>query len=186
VPPRPMTGPNRQRMLPTRYVIILAVVACLAGSGVGAALGEIHRNATAPKPPKQLQLRTYETRRIQAFHSTRRIVRSPTTLERLRVVGHGGVAEIEWYCGSMSSFAPRSTDAVTLNIDGAELAETVVGARGGEYDARAGILRWVGSLSVGPHIVSITLVRTHSPIALPLVVGPSPVQEGVNVAEHVR
>jgi hypothetical protein len=173
-------------MSQTRYVFTLVALAVLAGSGVGAALGEIHRNAKTPAPPPQARLHTFETDSIQTFHVTRAIVKAPFTLERLSVTGHGGTAVIDWYCGSWSPLVNNATDAVALYIDGSEVAETVAGGQGGEHDARAGILRWVGPLGTGPHVVSVQLSSSTGPVALPLVVGGSPVQEGVDVTEHAR
>jgi hypothetical protein len=133
----------------------------------------------------QPNIHTYETRAFHTFRVTRRIAGAPYTLDRLAVTGHGGTAVIEWYTGSWSPLVSPATNAVALYLDGSELAETVAGGRGGEYDARAGILRWVGPLGVGSHIVSVRLESSTGAVALPLVVAHAPVQVGVDVTEHV-
>jgi hypothetical protein len=153
---------------------------------VGAGLGEIHRDATSPSPPVKPPIRTYETHSIHTFHVTRRIAKAPFTLERLAVAGHGGSAVIEWYCGSWSSLAANATDAVGIYLDGTEVAETVKGGRGGEYDTRAGILRWVGTLTARPHIILVRLEQSTGPVALPLVLAGSRVQEGAEVIENAQ
>jgi hypothetical protein len=181
---QPRKDPPRVSPRPKRYALV--ALAVLAGSGAGAALGEIHRNARTPPPPAQPRIRTYETNGFRTFTSTRRIMAAPFTLERLNVTGHGGTAVIEWYAGSWSALANTGTEAVALYLDGGELAATVAGGNGGEYHARAGLLRWIGPLSPGRHVVSVRLVSSTGPVALPLTVARRPVQEGVNVTEHVR
>lgn len=183
---RPRQPDSRQRMSQPRYVLTLVALAILAGSGLGAGLGEIHRNAKTPRSPVQRPIRTFQTNSIHTFRVARRIAKAPFMLERMNVTGHGGTAVVEWYCGSWSPLVASATDSVSLSIDGTEVAETVAGGRGGEYDARAGILRWVGTLSTGPHVVSVQLESSTGPVALPLVVAGAPVQEGVDVTEHVR
>jgi hypothetical protein len=171
-------------MTESRYAWALVALSVLAGSGVGAALGEVHRNATTPAPPAQSALHTYEMRSVRTFPRTHTVPHAPVTLERVAVTGHGGAAVIEWHTGSWSTLTRNGTAAVAVEIDGRDVVETVASFLGGAYSARAGIARWVGPLSAGPHVVTVRLVRASGPVALPLVVGGAPVAEGVDVTEH--
>jgi hypothetical protein len=168
-----------------RYATALVILAVLAGSGVGAAMGEIHRNVETPAARNQPVVRPYETETVHTFHTSRQIARAPFTLEQLSVIGHGGTTVIEWYTGAWSPLVENATEAVALYLDGSELAETVAGGRGGEFDARAGVLRWVGPLAPGPHVVSVKVVQLNGAVMLPLAVANGPVQEGISVTEYI-
>jgi hypothetical protein len=180
----PPDAPSSAAPIRTRYAVIF--LAILAGSGVGAAIGEIHRNATSPAPPVQPRFLTYQTDQARTFYASRRIASAPFMLQRLRVTGHGGTAVIEWYAGAWSPLVYNGTEGAALYLDGVEIAETVAGGRGGEYDARDAVLRWIGPMSAGPHVVSVRLVQSNGAVALPVTVAGRPVQEGVSVTEYVR
>jgi hypothetical protein len=166
-----------------RSVVTFLAFAALAGGGIGAAAGEIHRNATTPRSP---QVRTFEKSSFHTFRAPRVLSGAPLLLSTLHVRGHGGTAVIDWYAGSWSSLAPQASDAVGLFLDGAEVAETVAAGAGGVHYARPGILRWVGHLSRGPHVVSLQLVQATGPLVLPMVVDGVPIDDGLVVTEHVR
>lgn len=175
-----------RRTTQTRYLLVLTSLAIAAGSGVGAAVGQFHRNATTRVPPAQPLIRTFVASSMRTFYASREIKAAPVTVDRFSFLGHGGAAVIEWYCGAWSPLTSPATEVVALYLDGNVLVDSVFGGKGGEYDTRAGVLRWVGPLPPGAHVVSIRLRRATGPLAMPIVVGGGPVQEGVSVTEHVR
>jgi len=163
-------------MSKTRYAVILVVLAAVSGGGLGVGLAAMRRHRTSG--------RVYDSRVSHAFTATRRIGLAPQAVDSISVTGHGGTAEIEWYCGAWSSLSARGSSAVSLLLDGRPLADAVLGGPGGKWNARPAVLRWMGRLAPGRHVVSVRLERAVGVTALPLVVDHVPVVEGLDVTEH--
>jgi hypothetical protein len=167
----------------TRYVIVIVIVATLAGIGAGVSLAASEWQA---RPSTQILGRQlYEARSVRTFLSTRRIEQPFEQLDEIGFFAHGGQAEIEWYCGAWASLDADGSSVVSLYIDGRRSASTFLNGPHGSLIARVGILRWVGELPNGRHHIAVRLEQAYGGVALPLVTPPARVPEGLDITEYV-